>query len=124
MFRMYGRIIQLYRYKAAYTEKRPVTSEGENGEPVFSEEEIPVTGYFVTREEAEKTGGTVTELDTSGYDWLDGLEVPDVPDTFAAAQEIADMGQAAYNAKLAREAAQSSEQLRADVDYVMLMEGL
>ena len=53
-----------------------------------------------TKEEAdaiaERTGGTVSLLETSEYDWMDGIEVDDVPDTFSEAVKICEMGQAAY----------------------------
>ena len=35
-------------------------------------------------------------METSEYDWLDGIEVDDVPDTFSEAVKIQEMGQAAY----------------------------
>lgn len=87
-FRMYGRIIEINRYSVTYQEQFP------------EQEPIERTEYVPAQEEAnaiaERTGGTVTALDTSEYGWLDGIEVADVPDTFAEAIKIYDMGQAAY----------------------------
>ena len=95
-FRMYGRIIEINRYSITHQEQFPEL-------PQLNGEENPVqkvTEYVPTQEEvnaiAERTGGTVTALDTSEYEWLDGIEVADVPDTMAEAVKIYEMGQAAY----------------------------
>ncbi len=111
-FRMLGRKIEIYRYKAGYKEKRL----GEGGQPF----EETVTGYFTTIEEAEAKGGKATELDVSSYEWLDGIRVADVPDTYAEAVRICEMGQEAFEAETRSNAV---EKLRADLDYVMLMGG-
>lgn len=81
-FRMYGRIIQIYRYKVEYTDESASTA---------------TLAYCCTDEEAKDINGTVTKLDTSNYEWLDGIEVADVPDTFAEAIKIYEMGESAYN---------------------------
>lgn len=124
MFRMYGRIIEIYRYKLDYTEAVPGLDE--NGEPIETNEER--TEYFIDAASAEEVhkgkGGTITKLNTADYEWLDGLEVADVDDTYAEAVKIYEMGKEAYERKLAFEQSKKSEQLRADLDYVMLMEGL
>jgi len=115
-FRMYGRTVQIYRYKAEYIEPLAPESEPE-----------PITGYYPTLEEAHAASGEegiITEMDTSKYEWLDGLEVPDVEDTYAEAVSIYNMGQAEYERMQAFEESKKAAQLRADLDYVMLMEGL
>lgn len=87
-FRMYGRTVQVYHYAVAYTE------DGE-----AREQRVP------NREEADavaaRTGGTVTGLDVSAVEWMDGLVVADVPDTYAEAVKIYEMGEMAYKARLA-----------------------
>lgn len=97
-FLMYGRIIQVHRYKVEYTETTPWADEA--GNPV---EEIH-TEFCTTQEQADAVaesyeGSTVTELDSSAYEWLDGIEVADVPDTYAEAVKIYEMGQVAYEAE-------------------------
>lgn len=91
-FRMYGRTVEINRFSVTYPAPFP-PSETEPGQ---------VTEYTPTREEAdaiaERTNGTVSALDTSNYDWLDGIEVADVPDTMGAAIKIYEMGRAAYEA--------------------------
>ena len=98
-FRMYGRIIEINRYSVTYQEQLPELPQSDNEE---TPEQSPIerTEYVSTQEEAnaiaERTSGTVTALDTTTYEWLDGIEVPDVPDTFSKAVKIYEMGQAAY----------------------------
>lgn len=116
LFRMCGRIVQIYRYQAYHLE-------------IVNPEEEPelVTSYYPTLEEAEAVTSeddTLTELDTSTYEWMDGIEVPDVDDTYAEAVKIYDMGKEAYMRQLSLKKNQTTAQLRADLDYVMLMEGL
>ena len=115
-FRMSGQTVEVYRYQVDYTETSPA------GEPEAR------TSYLLTLEEAqavaEQTGGTITSLDVSIYEWMDGLIMPDVPDTYGEAVKVYQMGKAEYRRKLAFETAKRSEQIRADLDYVMLMGGL
>lgn len=119
-FRMSGQIVEVYRYRVDYTEERP------NGDGEMVQE--TVTAYLPTQEEAqavaEQTGGQFSALDASAYEWMDGLEVEDVPDTYAAAVEVYQMGREAWERKAAFEASKRAEQLRADLDFVMLMGGL
>ena len=98
-FRMYGRVIEINRYSVTYKEQLPEIPSPDS-EETPQQESIERIEYVPTQEEAnaiaERTSGTVTALDTSEYEWLDGIEVSDVPDTFAEAVKIYDMGQAAY----------------------------
>lgn len=98
-FRMYGRIIEINRYSVTYQEQPPILPQPD-GEETPEQEPTERIEYVPTQEEsdaiAERTGGTVTALDTTEYEWLDGIEVADVPDTFAEAIKIYEMGQAAY----------------------------
>lgn len=119
-FRVCGRTVEAYCFQVDYTEERP----SESGEP----EQVDAVLYCPTREEAdtvaEQTGGIVTTLDTAAYEWMDGLTMPDVTDTYGEAVKVYEMGQAAYERQVAFEAAKKANQLRADLDYVMLMGGL
>lgn len=119
-FRMSGQTVEVYRYQVDYTEERP----NESGEMV----QESVTTYCPTQEEAdavaEQTGGTITQLDASVYEWMDGLIMPDVPDTYAEAVKVYEVGEAEYRRRLAFEEKKRADQLRADLDYVMLMGGL
>ena len=98
-FCMYGRIIEINRYCVTYQEQLPALTQPD-GEDTPEQGPIECTEYVPTQEEAnaiaERTGGTVTALDTTAYEWLDGIEVTDVPDTFSEAVKIYEMGQAAY----------------------------
>ena len=98
-FRMYGRIIEINRYAVTYQEQFPELSQPD-GEEMQEQESVGHTEYVPAQKEAnviaERTGGIVTALDTSEYEWLDGIEVADVPDTFAEAVKIYEMGQVAY----------------------------
>lgn len=98
-FSMYGRMIQIHRYKVSYQEE--ILGTVENGEPALetAERVRPCN----TREQAEAVAaahrGAITELDSSAYEWLDGIEVANVPDTYAEAVKLYEMGQAAYEAE-------------------------
>lgn len=81
-FRLYGNKIQVYHWKAEYTE---------NGETV--------TKYFPSKREAEATGGTVSQIDSSEYDWLDEIEIPDSKDPYAEAMKIYKEGKNFYQEK-------------------------
>lgn len=97
-FRMYGRIVQIYRYQAVYTEQQIQ----ESGDGSLDFVNVEVTGYYPAEEEAKATGGIVTALDTTAYEWLDGIEVDDVPDTYAEAVKIYEMGEMAYKELIAQ----------------------
>ena len=100
-FSMYGRIIRIHRYKAEYAEIIPWPDE--YGGPV----EKTRVEYCNTREQAEAVtaaheSSTITQLDSAAYEWLDGIEVAGVPDTYAEAVKIYEAGQAAYDAELSK----------------------
>lgn len=98
-FRMCGRVVQVYRYEVEYSEE--IMGTNAEGEPALetAERVRPCN----TREQAEAVAaahhGAITELDSSAYEWLDGIEVADVPDTYAEAVKLYEMGQAAYEAE-------------------------
>lgn len=83
MFRMYGRTVQVLKYKVSYTK---------------NEEEQ--TYYAATEEEAQeiadRVSGTVSPLLDSDDSWMDGIEVADVPDTYSEAMRIYNIGQVEY----------------------------
>lgn len=95
-FALYGRVIRIHRAKAAY-ERESLDTDGEG---TLIRETVEQTRYCNTLEQAEAVAkahnGTTTELDSSAYEWLDGIEVADVPDTYGEAVRIYEMGQAAY----------------------------
>lgn len=118
-FRMSGRVVAVHHFQVRYLEER-LRLDGETIQEA-------VNTYFHTQEEAQAVAnrkrGTVSELDASSYQWMDGLEVTDVPDTYAEAVKLYEMGEAAYQRQVAFDAAKRADQLRADLDYVMLMGG-
>ncbi len=100
-FTMYGRIVQIHRYTVEYTETVPRLDE--DGEATEEQR----TEYCNTQEQAEALaaaheGSTITKLDSAAYEWLDGIEVADVPDTYAEAVKLYEAGQAAYEAELSK----------------------
>lgn len=103
MFRMYGNIVQILKYQSTSEE---LTFNPDSPEKPVT---ITVTHYTPTEEEAEALGTDVQPLPLESDAWMDGLEVPDVPDTMAEAIKIRDMGEATYKAKLKREEAQNPE---------------
>ena len=95
-FRMYGETVEIYRYKVDYTMQIDPESD-----PVGS------VWYASTQEEAQaiaaKLGGTVTALDSSSYEWIDGLTFATRNDAMAAY----DLGADGYAAKVQEEQAMS-----------------
>ena len=112
-FQLHDGSVELLRWEARYTDELSGEAESRG---------------FPTREDAQKAvedwgvdgRGTVTELDVSGVEWLEGLEV----DSFDEALAICEQGEAAYRAKLADAAQKSPDQLRADVDFISAMTGV
>ncbi len=96
LFSLCGRIVTVLKYKVDYTETFSYIKE--NSE--VSTETIEKTQLFFNREKAEKfsekVNGTVSKLDFESYEWMDGLEVADVPNTYAEAVKIYKMGKDAY----------------------------
>lgn len=101
-FTLYGRMIQIHRYKVTYNEE--ILGTVEDGEPVL--QTVERVRRCNTREQAEAVAaahnGIITELDSATYEWLDGIEVADVPDTYAEAVKLYEAGQAAYEAELSK----------------------
>lgn len=107
---MYGRKIEVLHYQIDYA--------GDNEKR---------TDYAATEDEANEiaknTGGVVSALSASDDEWMDGLVVDDVPDTYGEAMRIYALGEAAYLAEKQAVEATKSAQLMADIDYIMLMGG-
>lgn len=95
MFRMYGNRVEVLRYQVVYTE---------------NEEQI--TAYAATKEEADEIAqrynGLKCALAPSDDEWMDGLEVADVPDTYAEAVRVYQSGKSAYLNSLHIPSAESS----------------
>lgn len=81
-FRMYGRTVQLYRWRVDYEQAGKLVTEG-----CPTEEEADAA--------AQRTGGTKIAIDVTGDEWIDGLEVDDVPQPMTEALRIYTAGQAA-----------------------------
>lgn len=96
MFRMYGRIVQILHYQSTSNDGREST-----------------THYAPTEEEAAALGSNVQPIPLEADEWMDGLEVADVPDTMEEAVKIRDMGQAAYQALCKQQEQQAPESLHA-----------
>lgn len=83
MFRMHGNRVEVLRYQVDYTE---------------NEEQFTV--YAATEEEADEIAqrynGVKTSLALADDEWMDGLEVADVPDTYAEAVRVYQSGKEAY----------------------------
>lgn len=81
-FRMYGRTVQLYRWRVDYEQAGKLVTEGY---PTEAEADAA----------AQRTGGTKIAIDVTGDEWIDGLEVDDVPQPMTEALRIYTAGQAA-----------------------------
>lgn len=111
MFRMYGNRVEVLRYQVDYTE---------NAEQF--------TAYATTEEEADEIAqrynGVQTSLASSDDEWMDGLEVADIPNTYAEAMRIYSLGEQAYKQQVEDSKKQNVEQLRADIDFLSIMTGV
>ena len=111
MFRMYGNQVEILRYQVDYTE---------------NEEQF--AAYAATKEEADEIAkrynGVKSALVPSDDEWMDGLEVADVPDTYAEAMRIYSLGEQAYKQQVEDGKKQNAEQLRADIDFISIMTGV
>lgn len=107
-FRMYGEIVEIYRYKINYTEQ----IDPEGGPEAITE-------YTPYQDEAqtiaEQHSSTVAALDTSAYEWMDGLKLCTYDDAMAAY----DLGETAYNAKVQEERAMSLEAQITDLQLAL-----
>lgn len=120
-FRMYGRVVQLLRYKVTYNEN----FLGEDGDFVQAEQTVFCSTIEEANEVAElHTGAIVESIDNSVWEWMDGIEVSDVPDTFAEAVKIYGMGKEVYLQKVSAKDSEQSIQLRADIDFLAAMQGV
>lgn len=118
-FRTHGRIVELLRWKVEYTKTIIVSDENGN----IKELEDKRTEYFPCEADADncisRTGGTKSAIDVEPkYEWLDGLKVEDVPNTYKRAVEIAEMGEEAYKATLN---APTTDEYLVDLDYRLSM---
>lgn len=111
MFRMYGNCVEILRYQIEYVENEEQRIE-----------------YAVTEEEAneitQRYNGVKSMLPPSGDEWMDGLEVEDVPDTYAEAMKICALGEEAYKQQVEDTKKQGLAQLRADIDFLSAMTGV
>lgn len=111
MFRMYGNHVQVLRYQVDYTEN-----------------EEQRTAYAATEEEADEIAqrysGVKSTLDPPNDEWMDGLEVADMPDTYAEAMRIYSLGEQAYKQQVEDRKKRNADQLRADIDFLSIMTGV
>lgn len=111
-FRMYGETVEIYRYKADYTEQTDAEGEPE-----------AVTYYTPYEDDAqyvaEKHGGTVTALDTSAYAWIDGLAFPSHDEARAAY----DLGEQGYMEKKQAESTpqEDTDAMLVDHEYRLIL---
>ena len=96
MFRMYGNRVEILRYQVDYTE---------------NEEQRTV--YAATEEEADDIAqryrGVRSALALFDDEWMDGMEVADVPDTYAEAIKIYALGEQAYKQQVESSKKQGAE---------------
>ena len=98
MIRVQGNTIQVIRYKVLYN---------------FGT--VEMMQEAATAEEAEQiaaqTGGKIEAVDTTGIEWIDGVQIPDTKAPMEEASKILEMGEEGYKKWLEQQAAQSPEKL-------------
>lgn len=113
--------ITLFRYSVTYTE--PVYDE--NGEETGeTREEVQGTRTMEqANRKAERTGGTVAPLDTTDYEWMDGIEITEpTTNPMIQALEIYHMGREAWEARQnAPTAEDRMAQMEADIAYLAML---
>lgn len=99
--RVQGNIIQVIRYKVKYTEF-----------------ETEMTMSACTLEEANeiatRMNGTVEALDTTGIEWIDGVEIPESKYPMEEALKILEMGEQGYSDFLVMQEKMKLENLLAE----------
>lgn len=74
---------------------------------------------------AEECDGTVSPVDNSAFDWMDGLVIPESPNRYLQAVKIADMGQEGYEKMISRPSTEElAQQNEANIDYLSMMTGI
>ncbi len=92
-FRMYGETVEIYRYQITYTEgEEPEAHQVTQGFPTLEEAQA----------EGDRHGVTPEPLDTTAYEWIEGLTFPTRNDAMA----VYDLGEAGYKEQLAKEEAE------------------
>ena len=104
-----GTIIKLLRYKITYIEKDEIR-------------------YALTEEEAKDiatvTGGTVTKLDTTADEWIDGIDVAPTNMPYDKAKKIAAMGEQGYREYVETKRRKDPEVMLSMIDYLSMMSGI
>lgn len=113
-FRMYGEIVEIYRYQITYTKgEEPNVQQVTQGFPTLEEAQA----------EGDRHGVTPEPLDTTAYAWMDGLTFSTRNDAMAAY----DLGEEGYKAQVAAQEEEAHrlenavDQLQKQVDAVAPM---
>lgn len=96
-----GNIVKLCKYKITYKNNNCMINE-------FASDIDSVKDII------DLYGGTYETLDTKGWEWLDGIQIPETNRPMEKALEIAAMGEEGYKKWLEQQAAQSPENLAAE----------
>lgn len=109
--RMLGHTVQLCRWQVSY-----------------KIDDMDMVEYVPTEEEADdiaqRYNGVKSALTLFDDEWMDGLEVADVPDTYAEAMRIYSLGEQVYKQQIEDNKKRNAEQLRADIDFLSIMTGV
>ena len=98
MIRVQGNTIQVIRCKVLYD---------------FGTVEMMQEAATVEEAEqiAAQTGGKIEAVDTTGIEWIDGVQIPDTKAPMEEASKILEMGEEGYKKWLEQQAAQSAAAL-------------
>ena len=110
-FRVCGRVVQIYRYSAEVVEEELITGDSLDDFEII---ERKTTEYFISENEASLWGVNVIALDTSDYEWMDGLVVGESTNPYREAVKIYEMGEKAYTDMVNAPSAQE------DIDAMMV----
>ena len=118
-FRLNGRAIEVIRYIITGSDNSCRKDGVDHTEQIVE--------FACSYEDAlvisNRIGGVISDADCD-CEWMDGIIIDDDVDPASRAIEIYEMGEAAYKAQQVLVEKSKNEQLRADLDYVMLMGGL
>lgn len=98
LIRVQGDKIQVVRYKVLYD--MGTVEMMQEAATVEEAEEI-----------AAQTGGKIEAVDTTGIEWIDGVQIPETKYPMEEARKILDMGEEGYKKWLEQQATHNPEKL-------------
>ena len=119
-----GKVIKLMRYIVTWEEPKPVNEYEKDPVDAFTHNQdvcFSEDAYQALIAELEDKGITykTDKIDNDGYEWIDGVELP--VGSNEEAEKVISMGEEQYRYKKSIDERTSPEQMRADIDLIMIV---